>query len=59
MIKTIEKDMFLFVLAYQNHIYNRTACSWDDIELKRLRFDTKNLARRVRAYSNETALLRR
>ncbi len=23
--------MFPFILAYQNHIYNRTVCSWDDI----------------------------
>ncbi len=25
--------MFLFVLSYQNHIYNQKVCSWDDIEL--------------------------
>ncbi len=24
--------MFPFVVAYQNHIYNRTICSWDDID---------------------------
>ncbi len=25
--------MFLLVVAYQNHICNQTACSWDDIDL--------------------------
>ena len=32
MFKTLEKDMFLYVLAYQNHICNRTVCSLDDID---------------------------
>ncbi len=32
MIKIIKKDMFLFGLAYQNHIYNQIAYSWDDID---------------------------
>ena len=32
MFKTIAKDMFLSVLAYQNQIYNQTVCSWHEMD---------------------------
>ena len=37
---TLAKDMFLSVLAYQNHTYNRTVCSWDDNDAGFLQLQT-------------------
>ena len=60
-IKIIKIATLYFVLAYQNHIYTQTACSWDVLDAKSVKLETPwvvcQLFRKKKQLQNKTSLM--